>query len=239
MKSDESGLLGREWVQLNSFVVFPGQATRKTYRSFYDIPHILTDPLIAAITAPALLGRLMVRQWCFDICSLHFTSYQRYVMEQILGLCAGRLISSTANSFILAFMYLTLCTVAQEKRTFPKTVHAKLEVENFPKCDSKPKHEHFPSAELRGLDKQGFTVGVVKHFCPCSAPMIKVLQRFILFEYFWDWTHLGRKHLSMSVLTFCSSVVTSCSDFTNLNLRSLICLLASPTEKENQTNKET
>lgn len=37
-------------------------------------------------------------------------------MEQILGLCAGRLISSTANSFILAFMYLTLCTVAQSAR---------------------------------------------------------------------------------------------------------------------------
>lgn len=42
----------------------------------------------------------------------------------------------------------------------------------------------------------------------------------------------------MSVLTFCSSVVTSCSDFTNLNLRSLICLLASPTEKKIKRTKK-
>ena len=42
------------------------------------------------------------------------------------------------------------------------------------------------------------------------------------------------RNISLTALTFCSRAVTSCSDFTTLNLRSLMSLLASP---ENQTIK--
>lgn len=40
--------------------------------------------------------------------------------------------------------------------------------------------------------------------------------------------------MNTCVRTFCSRAVTSCSDFTSLNLSSLICLLASPEESEHQ-----
>lgn len=44
-----------------------------------------------------------------------------------------------------------------------------------------------------------------------------------------DW--IKQKHR----LTFCSSVATSCSDLTSLNLSSLICLLVSPEKTEART----
>lgn len=44
--------------------------------------------------------------------------------------------------------------------------------------------------------------------------------------------------MNVSKLTFCSRVVTSCSDFTSLNLRSLICLLASPENRKLNFNQK-